>query len=97
MVGPMGLVKRTKENLKKCICMKCPSYAAVCKVKSMPDNLVHMLKGDIETVEHMEGLFCAFGKSKCITKEKGCICPKCEVYNENNLSKMYFCLEENGK
>jgi hypothetical protein len=89
-------VARTKENLKKCLCMKCPSYTFICKMKNMPVNMAAMMKG-VENAEHMEGLFCAFGKSKCIDAEKGCICPSCEVYKENGLAKAYFCLAEGGK
>jgi len=42
----MTKVDRTKENLKKCLCMKCPSYTFACKMKSMPANLMDMM-GDI--------------------------------------------------
>ncbi|MCD4821048.1 MAG: DUF2769 domain-containing protein [Methanococcoides sp.] len=93
----MGNVEKSKENLSKCMCMKCPSYTFACKVKSMPGNMVHMMKGDVSEAEHMEGLFCAFGKSKCITDKKGCVCGECEVYIENNLSDQYYCLDQNGK
>ena len=93
----MGSVEKSKENLSKCICMKCPSYSFACKMKAMPKNVMSMMKGDISKVEHMEGLFCSFGKSKCITEEKGCICGDCEVYKENNLTNSYYCLVENGK
>jgi hypothetical protein len=56
-----------------------------------------MLKKDISKEEHMEMMFCAFGKSKCITEEKGCNCPSCEVHKENKLDKMYYCIVLNGK
>ena len=88
----MAKVEKSKENLKKCICMKCPSYTFTCKIKSMPKNMMNMMSKDLSKVEHMEGMFCAFGESKCIKEEKGCICASCELYKENNLNKSYFCL-----
>ncbi|MDK2831757.1 MAG: hypothetical protein PWQ75_1509 [Methanolobus sp.] len=88
----MGSVKKSKDNLSKCICIKCPSYSFACKMKAIPESAINILKGDIENAEHIEGLFCAFGKSKCIEEKKGCICPDCEVYKENMLNEMYFCL-----
>jgi len=95
-------VEKNKENLMKCICMKkCPSYTFACKVKSMPSNTAELLKGvtkgDLSETEHLEGVFCAFGKSNCIVDEKGCVCPDCEVYKNNNLSNMYYCLIEGGR
>lgn len=89
----MQNVEKTKENLKKCICMKCPSYSLLCKVKSMPTNMMAMMKSDLSKVEHMEGMFCAFGKSTCINVGKGCICEDCDVYKENKLKGNYFCLK----
>ena len=87
------VVQKTKENLKKCICMKCPSYTMSCKLKAMPKNMMTMMKGNIAEKTHFEGLFCAFEKSTCIKKEKGCRCAQCQVYKENKLNKLYFCLK----
>lgn len=87
----MSTVKRTQENLKKCICMKCPSYTFMCKIKSMPENLMALMH-DVEKADHMEGMFCAFGKSKCIEEQKGCLCAECEIFKENALEKGYFCI-----
>ena len=83
----MGAVAKTKENLKKCLCMKCPTYTFMCKMKNMPGNMAAMMS-DIGKKDHMEGIFCAFGKSKCIDEEKGCICMTCAVFKENNLYKI---------
>ena len=85
------MVAKTKENLKKCICMKCPSYTFMCKVKSMPANMMAMVS-DVSTVDHMEGMFCAFGKSKCIDEKQGCICGNCEIFKEYDLKDGYFCM-----
>ncbi|MBI2139570.1 DUF2769 domain-containing protein [Candidatus Woesearchaeota archaeon] len=90
----MAKVEKSKENLKKCSCMKCPSYTFMCKMKNMPGNMMSMMKGDLSKVAHMEGMFCAFGKSKCINIGKGCICATCDVYKENSLNKLYYCLAE---
>lgn len=84
-------VARTRENLGKCMCMKCPTYTFMCKIRNMPGNIMAMMR-DIGKVDHMEAMFCAFGDSKCIADEKGCICATCAVYTENNLDKMYYCL-----
>ena len=84
-------VARTRENLGKCQCMKCPTYTFMCKIRNMPGNIMAMMR-DIGKVDHMEAMFCAFGDSRCITDEKGCICPTCAIYAENNLDKTYYCL-----
>jgi len=34
------------------------------------------------------------GKSKIITKEKGCDCPKCPVYKEMSLKNGYYCMRK---
>ena len=93
----MGQVARTPENLKKCMCMSCPSYTLGCKLKAMPKNMKTKLTGTIGEVEHFEGLFCTFGKSKCIKKLTECICEKCPVYLENNLTNYGYCTVEGGK
>jgi len=93
----MAKVEKSKENLKKCICMKCPSYKLACKMKAMPKNIITMMKGNISEIDHFEGLYCAFEKSHCITVESGCICADCEIYKENNLGKVYFCTQTGGK
>ncbi len=43
--------------------------------------------------EETEVGFChpLIGKSKIITEEKGCNCPKCPVYTENKLKNGYYC------
>jgi hypothetical protein len=39
-----------------------------------------------------ETLFCSTGKSfMCISDEKGCICPKCPIYEEMGLKYTFFC------
>ena len=91
----MSQVAKTKENLKKCICMKCPSYTFVCKMKSMPSNILAMMS-DINKLDHMEGLFCAFDKSKCIVADKGCTCSNCALYTQYKLDKLRYCIVTGG-
>jgi len=93
----MSAVAKTKENLKKCKCVKCPTYSFACKIKAIPEGISDMLKRDISEEKHMEMMFCAFEASKCIKEEKGCICTTCEVHTENNLDKTYYCAITSGK
>lgn len=45
--------------------------------------------------EKKEKLFCARKKSVCeMDPNKMCICGLCPVYLENNLSGLYFCINE---
>lgn len=92
----MSKVAKTKENLHKCKCMKCPSYSFACKVKTMPGNVILMM-GNMEDKLHAEAMFCAYEKSHCIDEEKGCLCETCELYTEYELEKEYFCTTTNGK
>lgn len=92
----MSKVEKTKDNLKKCICMKCPSYNFACKMKSMPGNMILMM-GNMEDKLHAEAMFCAYEKSSCIDEEKGCHCAQCELFKEHSLGKTYFCTVTNGK
>lgn len=83
-------VEKTKDNLKKCMCGKCPSYSLGCKLKEMPSNLVHLAEG-LEKQDHFEGLFCAFGKSNCIKEDKGCLCVRCPLTKEDHLKGGAYC------
>lgn len=92
----MESVEKTKENLIVCKCLFCPSYGFACKVQSMPSNVL-LLVGDMDKRIHAEKLFCAYEESACITEEKGCVCPSCEVKEKYNLGKVYYCLEHGGR
>ena len=39
--------------------------------------------------------FCIDGKSKCIKKKRGCLCPGCPVQNKMNFKHDYYCLVGN--
>ena len=92
----MSEISKKIPNLVKCICVKCPSYTFACMVKALPGNVM-ALAGGLSGAEHLEGMFCAFEKSRCITEDKGCICPKCALYTENKLDKRSYCLSTGGK
>ncbi|QRN86824.1 DUF2769 domain-containing protein [Clostridia bacterium] len=92
----MSNVPKTKENLKKCLCMKCPSYTFACKVKSMPGNAILMMS-DMDKKLHAEAMYCAYEKSNCISEDKGCICSTCELYKEYGLTNGYYCTADGGK
>ena len=87
----MATVPKTKENLKKCQCIKCPTYILYCRLESMPGNVILVLD-EMEKQVHGEAMFCAYGKSKCINEEKGCVCGTCDVFKEYSPGKGYFCL-----
>lgn len=76
--------------------MKCPTYKLGCKLKSMPKNMMTMVKGNIGELDKFEGLFCTFGKSECITELNECICESCDVFKDNNLTNYGFCTVEGG-
>ena len=88
-------VTRTKENLKRCLCMRCPSYTTECKIRSLPYNLVHMAE-DLKNANHFEGMFCAFEKSSCIMDNKGCLCDDCPIHDEYQLKNNDYCLSTGG-
>jgi hypothetical protein len=35
--------------------------------------------------------FCFKGKSKCLVKEKGCICMACLIHKKAGFKKVFFC------
>ncbi|TFH03749.1 MAG: DUF2769 domain-containing protein [Methanosarcina sp.] len=90
MKGKFSFLVMQKQSGNRTIHLSTNSFADSLKAQ-LP------MKLHISKIEHMEGLFCSFGKSKCITEEKGCICGDCEVYKGNHLTNSYYCLVENGK
>lgn len=85
-------VERTKDNLKSCQCMHCPSYTTGCKIKSMPENIVNLMEG-LNEAKHFEGMFCAFERSDCIKENKGCFCSDCPIHNKYGLKSGAYCLK----
>jgi len=92
----MGQVEKTLGNATRCICVKCPSYTLGCMLRGIPDNL-KAVAGGLGKAEHMEGMFCAFEKSSCISQDKGCLCHNCPLYKANGLDKASYCLETGGR
>jgi hypothetical protein len=37
------------------------------------------------------------GKSKCIVKEKGCLCPACPVASKEGLKHVFYCTRKSEK
>ena len=93
----MGVVAKTKANLKKCICSTCPAYSFACKIKVIPEGIADILKRDISEEKHIEMMFCAFEPSKFIKEEKGCICTSCANYKDYKLDKTYYCAATGSK
>ena len=91
----MSIVDKTKENLELCKCTDCPSYTTTCKIKEMPHNIMDMVKG-IDNVNDLEGMFCAYQKSRCINDNKGCMCSQCEVHDKYDLENESYCLYDGG-
>mgnify|MGYP000822564761 CR=1 FL=1 len=90
------LVAKTKDNLKACKCLDCPSYTLGCKILNTPGNLVKLME-DLDEVNHYEKMFCAFEKSKCIHEDRGCLCDTCPVHSKYNLSREDYCLKTGGE
>ncbi len=93
----MKKIPRTRENLMKCLCKSCPSYTFACKLMAVPGDIILVFDTMNDDKLHAETMFCAYEKSQCINEEKGCKCPDCEVYKENELGNTYFCTNNGGK
>jgi len=87
----MSKVPRTMENFKHCKCLSCPSYTTKCKLKEVPRDLVKMVEG-VDKADHIDGMFCAFGKSECITEIKSCICMTCKNAEKYGLVAGFYCV-----
>lgn len=88
-------VAKTEENVSHCICMYCPSYSQVCKLKNAPENTNRPTE-NLQDRTHYEKMFCAFEKSNCIHLDRGCICDKCEVHKQYGLHRHEYCLKTGG-
>lgn len=88
-------VEKTQENISHCICLYCPSYSQVCKLKNSTEN-VNQTTENLEDKTHYEKMFCAFEKSNCIHLDRGCICEKCAVYKQYGLRRHDYCLKTGG-
>ena len=46
-------------------------------------------------VDCKEFLFCFRGKSKCIVKNRGCLCGACPVHKKAGFKKGFYCMRGN--
>jgi hypothetical protein len=93
------------ENIKKCMCPKCPvqvdSKCAMDKLNNLVKGLESAREGEIPEPQDVPGIYCSSGKATCqdLNFDQQCICYTCAVWNEYNLGdgapSMYFC--QNGK
>jgi len=83
-------------NAMKCQCGKCPvqteSACAQEKLKAVPGKMEEM-QGMMPPKEDMPGLYCATGTATCgdLDFSKGCVCPTCQVWTENQLENQKYC------
>ena len=61
-------VEKTKENICNCLCMMCPSYEKICKLKNQDENKNISTK-DLQNKTHYEKMFCAFENNLYIRLE----------------------------
>jgi len=71
-----GTKDKKKQVLTMCVCPTCLSYKNCSKD---------------ERRKELGFCFPTIGKSKCITKEKGCLCPSCPVTKMMDLKHNYYC------
>jgi hypothetical protein len=98
-------VPYTVENLKKCMCPKCPvqadSKCAMDKLDNLEKGLETAREGEVPEPQDVPGIYCSAGKATCqdLDPNQQCICYTCAVWKEYNLGEgtpsMYFC--QNGK
>lgn len=68
------------------------------KVNDTQENFEICMKGNCSTCPSYskisgEGLFCARGPSKAVLEKRGCNCPECQVWANNGMSSMYYCIK----
>ncbi len=89
-------VEKTQENISLCLCLRCPSYSPVCRIKNALQNK-NQQTPDLAVRTHYEKMFCAFQKSNCIHIDRGCLCAQCAVFQKYALNREEFCLHAGGK
>jgi hypothetical protein len=92
----MPEIEKSKENLEKCNCLKCPTYTIACKIQEMPHNMFEIFKGT-NSLSGLEAMFCAYTKSRCIDEDNGCLCEVCEVHAKHELKCKSYCLQDGGE
>jgi hypothetical protein len=86
LMEKMGKTEEEAATMIKEMKEKLPMVNDMCTCKTCPTFVA----------EETEIGFChpLVGKSKIITKEKGCDCPKCPVYQKMKLKNGYYCTRE---
>lgn len=94
------------ENIKKCLCMKCPVQIGSQCVKDKQKIMLLITQQDLDSPMRMDeervpGLYCSTGKALCkdIKTHEICLCKECPLWLENKLDEKeytnYYCV--NGK
>ncbi len=83
LMEKMGNTEEEADTMIKEMKEKLPMVKDMCICKTCPTYVA----------EETEIGFChpLVGKSKIITEEKGCDCPKCPVYQKMSLKNGYYC------
>ena len=85
--------EQSKDTLRRCICLECPTFTMGCKIKATPGN-AEKAESEGKKADHLEGAFCAYGSSTCIIEKLECLCPQCEIYHECELEEKHYCQKE---
>lgn len=88
-------IAKTELNASRCMCLNCPSYSTLCKIKNKEQNITRATE-HLKERTHYEKMFCAFEKSNCIHLNKGCICEECANFKAYHLDKNTYCLHTGG-
>lgn len=91
----LSKVAKTQKNIARCLCLNCPSYSSVCKIKNAHQNN-NLETETLEKKTHYEKMFCAFEKSNCIHFNRGCLCEQCLNFHDYNLDKCEYCRHTGG-
>ncbi len=98
----MAKVDFNMDNIKKCLCVKCPVQAKSECVKKKAEMGMKMMEnqGNIKMMpkaEDVPGMYCSTGRAVCVdidTKQM-CICGTCPIWGEYKLAggkpMGYFC------
>lgn len=104
----MGKIEFSMENIKQCLCSKCPVQIESQCVKDKQKIMLLITQQDLDSPMRMDservpGVYCSTGKAICkdIDTEKVCKCNECPIWNEyalkDSLPRRYFCREGNVK
>ncbi|MDD3985324.1 MAG: DUF2769 domain-containing protein [Methanobacterium sp.] len=99
-------IEFSMENIKKCLCMKCPVQIKSQCVKDKQKIMLLIKNQDLDSPmmmgpDRVHVLYCSTGKATCndIDTNQICKCNQCTIWNQkslkNNIPNRYFC--KNGK